>query len=252
MTAIRLGFTALNLAARFPRVAGVFGKVPKAVWEALTVAAYALALIAAHQHYVHAHDQALVKATIARRDGQWLDQLAKSHAAAVAARTKTEAAAAKISTDTKGIHDAQVSHNAVDARDLQLRGPGKAAAAAYCGPGGHPGVPAAAGRHVEAAAGADAAAGEVHPGNGLAGVPQAPVGNQPGPATSESGAPALAVVPWSWLVDRGQEFDDLLAEATAWRTWHPKEAALLEKMRSDLQAKAKAAQPPKEGTPDGR
>jgi hypothetical protein len=182
-----------------------------------------VAAIIWHQHKLHAHDAALVKATIEKRDQQWHDALAKAHATAVAARTKHEAAATKISTTLKGQHDAQVRSNASDARDLQLRGPGKAAA--YCGSGDHPGVPAAASRPAGPGSAPGAAAGSL-------------------PANDR-----LALVPWSWLVDEvARPADDSSAEVLTWRNWYAQQAAAWERMRSQ----APNSSAPTKGTTDGR
>jgi len=55
-------------------------------------------------------------------------------------------------------------------------------------------------------------------------IPASP-GNGTRPAKPDAPGPALppgdrAAVPWPWLVQRGQEHDQLLAEVQAWRTWH--------------------------------
>jgi hypothetical protein len=233
MAGIGAGLAALNLGARLTGAGAFVKRVPRWVWIALAIVLALVAVLIWHQHKVRAHDAALVKATIDKRDRQWRDQLAKSHAAAIAARTRHEAIATKISTDTKGIHDAQVRNNAASAHDLQLRGPGKAAAA-NCGPGYYPGVPAASGRPEQYSSGADASAAEVHSRNGVSSVSVAPGGVLRAPGSD------FAVVPWSWLVDRGKEFDDLLADDRAFRTWYPKEAAEWERMRAAAQGKALA------------
>lgn len=209
---------------------GFLKSVPRWAWIALAVIALLVAGIIWHQRHLRAHDAALVKATIATRDQQWRDALAKAHSAAIAARTRHEAAAAKISTTLKGQHDAQVRSNASDARDLQLRGPGKAAA--NCGFGDHPGVPAAAGQPGRPAGGAGAAAGQVPAADGLAGLP----------------AERFAIVPWSWLVEEvAQPADDSRTEVLTWRNWYAQQFTAWERMRA-----AAARSTPTKGTTDGR
>lgn len=210
--------------------------IPKPVWEAIAVIGYLLALVALHQQHAHQVIADAVKAAIAKNDAAWRDRLADEHAAALAWKTLTDAQSIKIATIEKGKHDAQVASNAAVARDLQLRGPGQAAAGPGCRPVNGSGLPAAAGRHVDAAAGADAAADHLSANDGLAGLP-GPAGGAlraPGAAQPATSDQALAVVPWAWLTDRGHEFDDLLAEVVAWRSWHAKEAAALEARRAAL------------------
>lgn len=217
-------------------VVGFLTVIPKPVWEAIAVIGYAAALFALHQQHAHQVVDRAVKAAVAQRDHDWEERVASEHAGALAWKVQAEAESIKIATVEKERHDAQVATNAAVARDLQLRGPGKAAAGAGCGSVHYPGLPAAAGGHDVGASGANAAADQVPSGNGLAGLP-GPAGGAlrpSGAAQPATGADALAVVPWTWLTDRGHEFDDLLAEVVAWRTWHPKEAAAWQARRARL------------------
>lgn len=215
------------------KILGFFKRAPRWAWIAFAVVAALVGGYFLHQHKAHAHDTALVKATIDKRDQLWRDALAKAHAGAIASRARTEAAGAKISTTLKGKHDAQVRSNASDARDLQLRGPGKAAV--DCRLGDHPGLPAAAGQPGRPAGGANAAAAEVHPADRLAGLPAGARGD-------------FAVIPWSWLVEQGREADDSRAEVLTWRAWYDQQAAAWERMRSQTPKPSAATK----GTTNGR
>lgn len=226
MSGIGLGLKVASVAARMAGVKGMVAKVPTPVWEGFAVLGYALALLLTHQHAVHDHDAALVKTTIASRDTLWEQKFKAVDAQAQDLRRKAEQLHANIAQEVKDQHDAQIRSNATIAADLVRGGPGKASAAAGCRPVDHPGVPATAGGPQQPAAGANAPAAPMPAGNGVSGVPVAS-----GPAVLD---PDLALVSWRWLDGQGQQFDDLLAEVVAWRTWHPKEAAAWEQMRSRL------------------
>lgn len=252
MFAPLIGFFAKSVLMQSPAGA-LLKRIPRQVWLVLAIVALLVAAFFWHQHKAHSAIDSAVKAAVStaidKRDGQWRAQLAKAHGQAIAERDRSEANGRKIATDTKGIHDEAVRNNAGDARDLFLRGAGKAAAPAGCRPGDYPGLSAAAGRYVDHPSGADAAAAEMHPGNGLAGVQHAPGGIlRSGPASTSDGA--FAIVPWSWLTEQGRQFDDLLAEAKAWRTWHPKEAAEWERLRGA--ARTSALPEPEKGGPNVR
>jgi hypothetical protein len=193
--------------------------VPSWVWYLLLGAIACHFALAWHAGKVRAHDQAV----IAARDAQWQKRLDSEHAAAISYRTKYEQAQAELSQTLKEKHDAQVRSNASDASDLRLRGPGKAAAP-DCGPGYHPSPPAAVVRPERDTAGADVAAGQVPSADGVAGVPVA--------AGSTVRDQSFAIVPWSWLVDRAQEFDNLLDEVKTDHEWHRQHEAEWEKMRA--------------------
>src|SRR5690348_11337815 len=116
--------------------------IPRPVWEALTVLAYVVALFALHQHYVHAHDAKLT----ASINAEWQRKLD----AQVAEIKQKDAQLATISAQLRKANDEANLAIAADARDLRLRGPGKATCPRVSS------APAAAGGHVQTAPAADA------------------------------------------------------------------------------------------------
>lgn len=213
MAGIGTGLAALNLAARFPRVASVFAAIPKPVWEAIAVVGYVLALFALHQHYADAAIARHVQAAIAQRDQQWEKRFADEHAAALRWKAKADAQAATISTQQRNLNDETQKRLAADAAAVRLRGPGKAAAPAGCRPGSPARISAATSGHVEATGAGSNAASEVPAGDG---------------------SDQWAVVPWGWVVDVVQERDSYAAELTTWHRWYDDEAAAW--LKADPQA----------------
>jgi hypothetical protein len=208
MAGIGAGFAGLELAGRFAGVTGFFKRVPRWVWVALAIAAAVVALLIWHGREVAAHDKNLTAKVIAARDAQWQARFDAMRKQAEAVRSKTEAAARKITQHLKDQHDEALRSNAAAARDLSLRGPGKAAAPVGCGPVDRPGVSAGAGDPVGAGGTADIAASSLPPRD------------------------RLALVPWSWLVDQAQHADDSRAEVITWRNWYIDQAEAWEKYRA--------------------
>lgn len=101
-------------------------------------------------------------------------------------KAKTDALTASIAAKLKERNREENDRIAADARDLGLRGPGKAACPGGSGP-------------------ATTASGHIGP---------ASLADAPGPALP---ATDRAAVPWQWLVTRAQEHDSLLAEVKSWR-----------------------------------
>jgi hypothetical protein len=193
-------------------IPGALKLVPRWVWYALLAAfAWHLAL-SWHAGKVKAHDAAIVAA----HDAQWQVRLAAERDHALAVARNAEQTAAKINAKLKDSHNAQVRHNAADADDLLLRGPGAAASAAHCRPVDRPGFSAGAGQPRGGGDAGGAAASSLHPADGLSGLP----------------ASDFAVVPWSWLVDFARQADDSRAEVLTWRDWYDRQAAAWDKMRA--------------------
>ena len=161
-------------------------KIPRGVWEALAVLGYALAIYATHVRVVHEHDAAI----IAANNAQWQAKIT----AASAAITKNAEHLVVVANQIKETSDEEHARNAGSAQSLRLLGPG--AAAPHC-----PAVPAAPGQSQSTPAE-----------HGVTG-PVLPQANS-------------AAVPWSWLVTRAQEHDDLVAEDRAWRAWYQQVVAL--------------------------
>lgn len=125
-----------------------------------------------------------------RHSGKLQAQLTKINAALQAERDAVNAKNAElagISAQLRKANDEESRAIHGDAGTLRLSGPGRA----VC----RPVAPAAPGGRVAPVAKPDAA----------------------GPALPPDDS---AAVPWSWLVDRAEEHDELLAEVKAWRQWH--------------------------------
>lgn len=199
----------------------LFKRVPRWAWIALAVAVLLVAGYLYHQHRAHAAIAAAKAEQKKADDAAWQTRFEAMREKAVAVRVKAETLGRKISTTLKDQHDAQVRRNAFDARDLQLRGPGKAAVPAGCGPVNYPGFSAAAGRPERPGGAAGAAADSLPAKNGLSGLP----------------AERFGIVPWSWLVDVGRGSDDSSDEALKWRSWYAQQLAAWEQMRRSTPAK---------------
>lgn len=199
------GLAGLGLAARFAGVTGFLKRVPRWVWIALAAAAIIAGGVIWHQHRAHAAIAAAKADQKAADDAAWQKKLDRAHADALAWKSRAEQQGASIARLNKEKHDVEIRDHAAVADALSLRGPG--AAASHCRPGDHSSAAALAGGRNQAAASADAAR------------PQVPAGD-------------WALVPWDWLVRRGQEHDDLLTDELTRRTADAQQRAAWEKMRN--------------------
>lgn len=195
----------ISIAARFAGVTGFLKRVPRWVWIVLAAAAIVGAGVIWHQHRAHAAIAAAKADQKAADDAAWQKKLAQAHADALAWKGRAEHQGATIARLNKEKHDVEIRDHAAVADALSLRGPG--AAAGHCRPGDHPSAAALAGGRNQAAAGADAAR------------PQVPAGD-------------WALVPWDWLVKRGQEHDDLLTDELTRRAADAQQREAWEKMRN--------------------
>jgi hypothetical protein len=208
-----IGFVAKSALMQSP-IGAWLKMVPAWAWKALAIAAALVALVLVHQHYAHKAIAAAKAEQQTADNSRFAKQLAHVAEQANAIRIKAEALSASIAAQERTRHEQDLRRNAADAAALRVRGPG--AAASHCGPVDHPGLSASAGGRLDAASGADAAG------------PALPAGE-------------WATVPWTWLVDRAREHDDLLAEVRTWRSSDTRPRSAWEQMR---------AQP--KGTTDGR
>lgn len=119
---------------------GLLQRIPKPVWEALTVAAYVIALICLHQHYANAAISKAYKdgfAAARKQDQEAADQV---RAKAEAYKVSADAANVKIYNERKVAHDQVVAVNHRLADALRVRA---AAAAVHPVSGGRGHLPGA-------------------------------------------------------------------------------------------------------------
>jgi hypothetical protein len=170
-----------------------------------------------HQHYAHkALNSAVAAAKAEQRTAdaaEFQKTLARESAQAKTDRQALESVQAENANLERKAHETVVANDAADAAALRLHGPGLAAAG-NCRPVDHPGPSAAAGGHIEAAPVADDAGPQVPPANG------------------QGLSDGDAIVPWSWLVARAQEHDDLLDTERTRRDDDVKQRAAWEKFRA--------------------
>lgn len=185
---------------------------------ALVLALAVWRVLAWHERKIEAVELAAGKA----RDTQWQVAFSAQRAASRAWKAALTVRQLQLAEERRKTHESNLRRSAAVADDLRLRGPGFAAAAADCRPGADPRSGPAAGGHRAAAAQPDA------PG------PRLPADDRPG---------EFAIVPWGWLVQRAEEHDALLSEATAWRGHDAEQRALLLDRREELRRKLEAAQP---------
>jgi hypothetical protein len=186
-----------------------FAAIPPKVKLALLAIALLAVAVIVHQRFAHkairAAELAGEATGEARANAAWSAQVRQAKAAAETARLKAEALSRSIANQERTRHEEALRRDAADAGTLLLRGPG--AAAGRRGPVDHPGVPAGAGGHLDPAAKPD------DPGR------QMPSGD-------------WALVPWSWLVSRAQEHDDILSEAVTWRRDHARQSAAWQQLKA--------------------
>lgn len=204
-------------------IPGALRLVPRWVWLALAIAIAWHFALSWHAGKIRAHDVAV----IAKRDAQWQTRLDAAHAAALDWRGQAERAGAEIATMKRKLNDEENRRIRAAADDLRLHGPGKAAAPANCRPGDRAGLSAGAGR-------SDAAG--------------RPSNDAPAAVPAGDGSADWAVVPWGWLVGRGEQADVGRAEVLTWRGWYADQVAAWNRLRSQ----APQSTPPKKGTTDGR
>lgn len=159
--------------------------LPSWAWELVFIALLAGAGMLAHHVAVVKHDNG-VRAEQKASDDAAAKRLADH---AIEIKRQVDGLTMNISNLIRTKNDEENRRIAAAGNDLRVLGPGAAAcprhASLPASPGGHGKAPAVAG-----------AAGPLLP------------------------APDSAAVPWSWLVDRAEEHDELLAEVKAWRQWH--------------------------------
>jgi hypothetical protein len=212
-----LGVGGIGAALIFvPGLAKLLGKLlgsipPRVVWALLAMAAI-FGAVWWHNHAVEAARTEGVKAGRIAANGEWKDAFAKMRGAADDFRRAYEIRGGTITTLLGDRHAQNLADIAAHADDLRLRGPGAAAACPRSG--GDP---------------------------GLAGRPGAQGGPAPQPDAPGPGVPPdqqFAIVPWGWLVRRGEEHDSLLDEVKTWRSWHDQQGALhaelIERLRREL------------------
>jgi hypothetical protein len=166
-------------------------KLPAWVWIALAVSAALVAGYFIHRHQVNKFRTETQRAQMAADNDHWRAKLAAAHADALDWKQKAEAKAAGISREERIRDEDTIRRNAAAADALGMRGAG--AATSHCRPLDHPSARAGTGGHEQAAPVADAAGSQVSSGD-------------------------WSIVPWKWLVQRGREHDDGIAENLAWRT----------------------------------
>jgi hypothetical protein len=176
------GLAGIGLAARLSGAGRVFKLIPTWAYVAFGIALAAFLGVLYHQHRIHQHDAALVKATIAAEDQ-------RIAAKALAIKKAADTLNTNISTLIRSKNDETNRAIIADAGDLRVSGPGKAACL------GRASLPAPASRSVPAS------------GDGNAAGPQVPSGDS-------------AAVPWGWLTDRAEEHDLNRAEVLSWREWY--------------------------------
>jgi hypothetical protein len=179
--------------------------IPPKVKLALLAIAAAVLLYFVHQHQVGKLIATTKAAQKAADDAAWQKRLDQGRADAIAWRERATQQGAAIARLNKEKHDAEIRDHAALADALSMRGPG--AAASHCGPDGHSSAAAVAGGRNEAAADAHAAGSQV------------PAGD-------------WAVVPWSWLVDRAREHDDLLTDEATRRAADKQQREAWEQLRA--------------------
>lgn len=197
-------------------VGGVLGRIPPRVWGAVAVMALIFGLAWYHGHAVNAARSAGRSAGIAETNAAWDKAQAEWQRAAGQWARNVEARDRAIAEEERHRHDQTVRANRAVADALRLHGPGRSAALCVRPPA-DPGLPAAAGGPAGAPAGADAA------GPGL------PAGDRDGPGRERQ----WAIVPWSWLVERANDLDDLRSKVDAYNRWYLRSQAEWEKARAD-------------------
>ena len=194
-----------GLGLLFGRLRDRLAKIPPKVWLVLAALAAVGALLWWHNHAVEA----------ARKEGreaagrEWKGAFDTAHKAALDWSAAYNATATALANARKEAHEQDRRRIAADADALRLRGPGRAAAP-VCGR-------------------QDAASLSPAPGG-----PGAPAPLDDAPRPDLPAGDGLAVVRWSWLVDRAREHDQLLSEVTAWRGWYGDHATAHEEARERL------------------
>lgn len=200
-----------GLLARFAltRVGGFIGRIPRWAWIALAVVVIVVAGNWYHGKKVDAQYKAAYAAGKADEAKRWQIAFDKMQDAADKWKANYEAKAEELSTERRKRHDETLRRNSAIADALRLRGPG-AASASRCRPLNNSGLSNGPGQSGSSPSRPDA----------------------PGPSVPADGGDAI--VPWSWLVKRAEEHDELLSEANTWRTWYPEQAELLRRKKLEL------------------
>jgi hypothetical protein len=201
-------------------VGGFFKGLPSWAWIAAAAVAALVGGTFLHQHKAHQHDTALVKVTIAKRDGQWMKRLADEHAAGRAWKGQAEAQLTKVAQLQRKLTDEETARIAADATALRLRGAGKAAAPAGCRPVDPARLPAATGGHV------------AQPGPAADAGTEVPAGD---------GQDQWAIVPWDWLVDVVSERDAFRVEAIGWRGYQATVTGVWNRLKAEAPGTKKGA-----------
>lgn len=215
--------TGAAIAARISGARALLARLPRDVWIALAVVALVVAGVVWHRHEASAALDAARAGQKASDEAAFAKKIEAARKQAQEIRRNAERLEATIAALNRRIHDEQVRDNAAHASALLMRGPG--AATSYCRPGDHPAASAGAGRRDASAPLGDASGPRVSPANGASVL-----------ATGE--AEQWAVVPWTWLVTRAQEHDDLLATEETRRRDGAQQRAAWERMRSQPPEKA--------------
>ena len=169
-----------------------FGRLPSWVPLALIGAVIAFTGVLWHGHEV--------KLTIAHAkqeqqqadDAAWKQALAKEHQAAMTWKAGFDKQTAATVADERKLNDQAIANNAAVARALSLRGPGRASASG-CRSSDHSRPSTAADGHQQAATVPDVAGPPVLAGDG-------------------EDLSGYAIVPWGWLTQRAEQFDDMLSD----------------------------------------
>lgn len=196
-------------AAKWAATKLLFGKVPRWVWLTLLVVTLVVGAVWLHQRHANAMLEAAYEQGQKDRDAAWQTRFDEMQAAANDWKTKYEQASATLANERRQRHEETLRHNAELADALRLSGPGRASAA-RCRPIDNSGLSGASG--------------------GDGSTPSDP--NAPGPGVPEHDGDAI--VPWGWLVRRGEEHDALLSEVVTWRSWYAEQKDLFEQEVREL------------------
>lgn len=172
--------------------------IPPKARTAILIALAAIALFFVHQHFAH-------RALKAQFSAGYKQAQKDDAETALNLKAQIDALNVTIANQQRKIYDAQVARNSAAADALRVRGPGKASCTVYSG------GPSGAGGHIEAAAAGDAAVGQVPDRTGT----------------------ALIAMPFNDALGFAQAYDDLLAEAAAWRGQRAAETASLATVKVD-------------------
>lgn len=211
-----IGGLAAKVAAKWALAGGFKGvvkSIPRWVWITLAVIILLVVVVIWHGRQVSSFETSIRADENSKVDAAWQKRFDEAQDAAQTWRTNYENLSDTLSQSRSNTHEANLQSIAVVGNSLLVRGPGKAAQA-DCRPGNHSGVPAATGQPQQAASYAHVSGPRMSP---------------------EDGRTDRAVVPWSWLVQRTKEHDELLSEVTQWHGWHPEQAALLAQQKRLLE-----------------